>query len=52
MGFLIFSKYFIVIALFSWIFELLLRPEIYVVQIWVGFIFVSLIEWVLLVLII
>ena len=49
MGFLFFSKYFMFIALTSWIVELLLRLEIYVVRIWFGFIFVSLIELVLLI---
>ena len=49
MGFLIFSKYFMFIAMISWIFELLLRFGIYDVRIWVRVILLSLIEWVLLI---
>ena len=41
MGFLIFSKYFMFIALISWVVELLLSLEIYDVWIWVGFILLS-----------
>ena len=46
MGSLLFTKYFMFIALISWIFELLLRFGIYDVRIWVGVILLSLIEWV------
>ena len=42
MGFLIFSKYFMFIALISWIVELFFSLEIYDVQIWVGF---TLLSW-------
>ena len=41
MGFIILTKYFMFIALFSWICELLLRFVLYVAQIWVGFVFVE-----------
>ena len=41
MGFLILTNYFMFIALFSWICELLLRFEFYVARIWVGFVFVE-----------
>ena len=41
MGFLILTKYFMFIALFSWICVLLLRYKLYVARIWVGFVFVE-----------
>ena len=41
MGFLILTKYFMFIALFSWICVLLLRFKLYVARIWVGFVFIE-----------
>ena len=38
---LILTKYFMFIVLFSWICVLLLRFELYVARIWVGFMFVE-----------
>ena len=47
MGFLILTKSFMIIALFSWICELL-RFELYVARIWLGLCLLSLGVWVLL----
>ena len=52
MGFLIFAKNFMFIALLSWIFELLLGSEKYSVRTWVWFILLNEFDWVLVILIV
>ena len=42
MGFLNFSKIFLIVVLFSWICELLLRLGYKMIRLWVGFMFVEL----------